>query len=256
MNKWKIRALFALSILIIAGLLTSMVIMPGQPKGVYFEQLPFRDISHYAPIASMIRMDEQRTDAWQLDANAYTRSDNWRHAAGLKLDLRYVDSLYPDHYRNIEVLCKAITKENPYWRGNDLDSLNLLLTWAVTLNCAEEGESEYRLLLMAAYRYWMNELSSRLNALAKADHGIRYTFKFKYLRERCRLLAYGVDVTDDSSTKIVNNIVERKWYYLIVDRLWGATSWAFRSLLLLIAGLTIWGYMLIVKKIIKTVWKN
>ena len=256
MNKWIIRSMYAISILLIVGLLMSMVVMPGQSKGAYFEQLPFRDTSHYAAIALMIRIDEQKTDAWQLDANAYTKSDNWRHAAGLKKDLRYVESLYPDHYRNIEVLCNAITKENHYWRGSSLDSLNLLLTWVVTLNCAEEGNSEYRLLLMAIYGYWMNELSSRLNALAKEDHDIRYTFKFKYLRERCRLLAYGVDVTDDPMTKIINNIVERKWCYLIVDRLWGATSWSFRSLLLLIAGVTIWGYILIVKKIIKTVWKN
>lgn len=246
----------AVAVLLVLALLMGLVTIPGQGKGESFERIPFWETSNRIAISSVVGQDENKTGSLLLDAGAYIKSDNWKHTVSLKGDLRLLDSLYPDHYRNTDLLCTALTKENTVWPGSNLDSLNLLLTWVVTLNCDDEGDSEYRMLFLSVYRYWMSALSNRLNELSNKDHSIKYGFRFRYLRERCRQLAYPVGVGDDNVAKIVNNIADQRWHYLLVDRLWKSTSWPFRCCLLLIVAGSAWGWFLVIIKLKTIIWKK
>ena len=166
----------------------------------------------------------------------YSLSANPMRMQLLSKDLYLMDSLYPqDKYLNYEVLSDALTTKGQLgnWCNTNLDSLDMLLSWSEKLLALSELEDGHAFVFKSVANYWCGEVANQLTKAYEKEQFIRYKFKFRMLEERCARRQCGVATTPTAAEKVIKNVVEQQWHYLIIDRFWNTTSWFFKLLLLL-----------------------
>lgn len=181
---------------------------------------------------------------------SYYQADNWKDVNTFHKDYVFLESICSDKFNVMNVMTSALTTQNRYWDLTNIDSLNILYNWANTFNTAIYKDSVNAIVYDAIYGYWMNELALALSTLIKDDENLRYSFKYRFLEEICRQNKLSIGAPLDSSTKIINYVIEGKWYYLIVQRLWKGTHITFKIVLILILITTLISYFLLFKKLL------
>lgn len=174
----------------------------------------------------------------------YIKSDNWKNLIKINEDLNYINSVNINKFQNMDIIIKDITVNNKFWNLSSLDSLNMLVKWAETFNIDDKIFSENSPAFRSIYNYWMGLVAKSLDNLIQNNYNLKFDFRVKYLRQRCIETTHGTGTSDDGVTKIITNIIDQKWHYLFVDRLWNATSNLFKFILIIILIITLVGYIL------------
>jgi hypothetical protein len=177
----------------------------------------------------------------QFPYKQYSKSDNWKSPSNVESDLQALKKINENQFENQKVLSFALTTRLEQWNSNDLDSLNLMLYWVEQFKCHSCRGEESELLFATIHDYWLDFLAGKLKKLS-AFNDTKYLFKYRYLKERCIQANHGIGEPNDNGTKIINYIIEKRWYYLFVERLWRSTGIWFRIFIISIIILTSYSY--------------
>ena len=111
--------------------------------------------------------------------------------------------------------------------------LNAILNWAVNFKNSAKLHKDFETLLTVISDFWISKVNNCLDSVAQTDDNVKYTFKHKYLVQICKSLNSNVDIKTTNTEKIINNILEKKWSYLL-KRFYSGTSFFFKFSILLI----------------------
>ena len=233
------------SILVVSIFIFLLVFLSKLDTDTTFKQIDLENNGVIINLAKDIHRDSTIIVKDIFPYKKYINYDNWKTVSSINNDLAILDSINPNHFNNLDALVNALTIKNTFWYSSSLDSLNMLLVqWVDKFNNSDS------LLNKVVFNYWMNQVALRLDSLQKENEKIKYSFQFKFLKERCAQSGNFANSTpDDSFTKIVNNIIWRKWHYLICERFWKSTSIPFKIVVFAFMIFTLWGYLLIFSKI-------
>jgi hypothetical protein len=180
----------------------------------------------------------------------YLQSDNWKDVNQFNNDYTYLSTVCANNFLIMNTLSNCVTTKLKYWDLKNIDSLNVLYNWVKSYKNTTFKDSENEILYEAVYDYWMNEIALALGNMVKENESIRYSFKYRFLSEICRQDQKTIGAPLDGVTKIINYVIEGKWYYLIVQRLWMGTHFTFKIVLIFIVITTLFSYFLLFKKLI------
>ena len=100
-----------------------------------------------------------------------------------------------------------------------LDTLNALINTSEDLKIVELISTKNKMIYTVIRSSLLNKISNDLNQLVLDDKAIKFTFKFKSLFRRCTKENYNPGILDSSSEKVLYNIINNKYAYLI-NRFW------------------------------------
>lgn len=122
----------------------------------------------------------------------------------------------------------------PYWKKNlnHTDSMLQVLNWAEDIQNHVPVQPSQKILFEAISDFWFQTLAQRLDTLAQEEPGIKYTFRYRYLTERCARHNHLVNVPITRWEKGVNRLLETRMGYVA-----GRLLLDVHPLLLLLAGL-------------------
>ena len=210
-----------------------------------FNNLPFNNEKNYIELADYPNLDSPNLNLF-FPHEAYINSDNWKSIIKINDDLTHINSVNSNKFQNFNILINDITVNNKYWNLNNLDSLNMLVEWVETFNIDKEVFPENSAAFKAIYNYWMGLVAKSLDNLIQSNYNLKFDFRVKYLRQRCMASNHGTGTGEDEITKIINNIVDQKWQYLFIDRMWNSTSNTFKFFIIVIMLITGIGYILFI----------
>lgn len=160
---------------------------------------------------------------------AYLDSTNISDVRQLGLDAQVLDSLYPTNARANERLLYTVLTDSLALRGrlaSQTDSMARLLhimTWASQLPVAARYEPRRATFFHALNLFWVKEVARSLQQMYRHNPAIKYTFQFKHLNQLCRDAKCGVPVSFSAPEKVINNVVEGRWGYLLTKFLRDST---------------------------------
>lgn len=184
----------------------------------------------------------------------YVDSADTKNISAIKEDLILMDSFCKNSVLNRKVMWIALTdsmeekfcKEIPVYNP---DALIMQLSWAVKFNHYSDIDKENSQLFKAIYDHWLNFISQKLRDQYREDYFVKYSFKHKYLVSRCEENNYNPNIgTDNKYEKAMDHIINNNWSYLI-NRIWIATTWIFKSVLFLLMLVTVYSYYYTFRKI-------
>ena len=118
------------------------------------------------------------------------------------------------------------------------DTLNSILIWANSINNYSEIGTKNKFLYKSISNFWYEKAAEIL----ENNSDDKNTFKHKYLVQKCIEQEYYPDIKTTNIEKVINNIVESNWYYLL-NRIWNRTGIIFKITLLIIGTITIISYI-------------
>jgi len=182
----------------------------------------------------------------------YLDSSNYNNVEQLLHDISTLDSFIPlNHEINLEVLSTALTdKLNERYKNRfheySPDSILLIIQWAEKFHSYANIDRSNARLYESIYDNWIEFAIQRLDEYYYTDNSIKYNFKYKYLLERCRENKFNGSVGFTRFEKVINNIIEKKWRYLL-NRFWIGTTIYCKLFAVIIIGLTTYSYYCIFK---------
>lgn len=218
-------------------------------EDITFQELSLANTNGNLDLRKFFNFNSGQNITTQFPYVWYSNSDNWKSITDINKDLKLLDTYNSDLHENRMALSEALTTNLNVWKSNDLDSLNLLFNWADNFRCTITNNSEDQLFYDAVYGYWMDYIAGVLKRLSKKND-VKYLFKYKYMRERCAQANYSIGESNDNVTKVINYVIENRWYYLIVERMWRSTSIGFKIILFSIITISTLGFCLIINKCI------
>lgn len=155
--------------------------------------------------------------------HAYLDSADLSDARQLGLDAQVLDSLYPANPRDNErllytVLTDSLAARQLHGASAGADSmarLQHIMTWAAQLPVAARYEPRRATFFQALQLFWVKEVASSLEQMYRRNPAIKYSFQFKHLNQLCREAKCGVPVAFSAPEKVMNNLVEGQWGYLL-----------------------------------------
>ena len=115
-----------------------------------------------------------------------------------------------------------------------------------------ELNDKYKYFYRGIARYWLDKVSSHLVKLNEEQSKLKYDPNFKILVNRCAQNNYHIELKYNSTEKIANYLVEKRFSY-ILGRLWNGTSiWLKLPIMIFFIG-TILAYYLLMKKVINLI---
>ena len=151
--------------------------------------------------------------------------------------IKKMDSLYPNQnnqrtlsYYYTDSLSKKLSNNFLEYEPN---YLNAILNWAVNFKNSAKHHKNFEPLLTVISDFWVSKVNNCLHSVTLIDDNVKYTFKHKYLVQVCKSLNSNVDINITNTEKIINNILEKKWSYLL-KRFYSGTSFFFKFSILLI----------------------
>ncbi|MDZ4838393.1 MAG: hypothetical protein SGJ04_00145 [Bacteroidota bacterium] len=135
----------------------------------------------------------------------------------------------------------------PRMKNFSIDSFIYLEKWAEQFKSYSEVDQQNSIMHEIVYDYWMNSITTNLRKLDSIDQGAKFTFKYKYLRARCAQEKYLTSIGFSSTEKVMNNLTQQKWGY-IIKRFFTETSIFLKIGMVLFLFLTLYGYICIIKQ--------
>jgi hypothetical protein len=190
----------------------------------------------------------------------YLDSADYDHYTSLQSHIQSLDTFNPnDKMGNLEILSIALTEKLMLKTGQQYktyrpDSLLALLQWAEKFKIYAEADKQHAILFNSVYSYWLDIIANKLNTFYEQDRSLKYAPKFNYLATRCYEQKFSVPIDNSKFEKIVQYFSETQFAYLY-NRFWNGTSiWVKTGILALIL-FTLYGYYLLISRII-TYFKN
>jgi hypothetical protein len=151
--------------------------------------------------------------------------------------IKKMDSLYPNQnnqrtlsYYYTDSLSKKLSNNFLEYEPN---YLNAILNWAFNFKNSAKHHRNFEPSLTVISDFWISKVNNCLHSVTLIDDNVKYTFKHKYLVQVCKSLNSNVDINITNTEKIINNILEKKWSYLL-KRFYSGTSFLFKFSILLI----------------------
>jgi hypothetical protein len=152
---------------------------------------------------------------------SYVDSLNLSDVRQFGLDAQVLDSLYPANLRTNERLLYTTLTDSlaAHWmhsaQADTMAHLLRIMTWATQLPIAARFEPRRATFFRALNLYWVKQVASSLEQQYRHNPDVKYTFQFKHLNQLCRDAKCGVPVSFSASEKVMNNVVEGRWGYLM-----------------------------------------
>jgi hypothetical protein len=185
----------------------------------------------------------------------YLDSADYDHYSSLQSHIQALDSINPnDKMGNLEILSIALTekllaKTTQRYKTYCPDTLLALLQWAEKFKIYGEADQQHAILFNSVYSYWLDMIANKLNTFYEHDRSLKYAPKFNYMATRCYEQKFSVPIDNSRFEKIVQYFSETQFAYLY-NRFWNGTSiWVKTGILALIL-FTLYGYYLLISRII------
>lgn len=162
-----------------------------------------------------------------------------------------MDSVNSDYSNNRQILSIALTDSlqlriMPSLKRYNPDSLILMLQWAEKFNHYQKFDKTNAKLYRVIYKHWLSYTANQLGEYYNSDPKCKYDFKYNYLSAICQSKNFSVPVGNTNSEKIVFNLIHKNYAYLF-SKFWYDTGYLYKLLVLLIVGITGYGYYCIFK---------
>jgi len=186
----------------------------------------------------------------------YIDSANYDDLNCIKRDVNILNSISTkDTLSNLELFYIALSdtlknKQSSKFNAYNPDSLYSVIQWAEKYNYYSLIDKKNEILYKAIYDYWINIISNKLEDYYKENNALKYDYKFKYLITKCAEKGYSSSIGSTNFEKILINIGENKWSYLL-NRFWNGTGLFFKLPLFLFLLITLYGYYCIIRVHIK-----
>jgi hypothetical protein len=190
----------------------------------------------------------------------YLDSADWRKVSSIRKDVLIMDSFSNDPMLSQEVLWQTLTEKlevrvQPTFEQYNTDSLILLLQWVEGFKHYASLNLDNNMLFGAVYDHWMNFIIKTAERYAEQHKSIKYNYKFKYLLSRCDEQTYISSIGKSRLEKIVDNVIERNWSYLL-NRFWIGTTVPFKIIIFSILFITLYAYICIFRFHFKSLKSN
>ena len=185
----------------------------------------------------------------------YLDSANYQNILFIKADLATLDSANPNESANRQLISTILTnklfeRDSARLSSFNLDTLLLQLQWAEKFKTYAEIDVQNRILYKSISSFWLSYICNRLTSYSSENPSVKYQFKYKYLVARCYELKFTCAVKVESIEKVVDNFTSNKWAHL-TSALWDQTSKLQKILFLIFTLLSLYGYYLIILKLLK-----
>ena len=182
----------------------------------------------------------------------FIRKANYSDMMSVASYLDELDSITRNSFMTQNILSTALTSRlDSVISTDNEDSLKALLDFAEKYRIASLINSRNQAFYHSVYDYWYNNVVNRLSNKVKYDNDFKYSFKYRYLKQRCEDKGYFIDSGNSNFEKIVFYLIDNKWSYLF-NRAWNSTSIIVKILLLIIVSMNIilivFGFRYILKK--------
>jgi hypothetical protein len=201
-------------------------------------------IENYLPDSKSVILEEE------FPYRAFIDSASWWNEQTITNTLILLDSNRRNHTEDnedilISCLSDSLMKYN--FHNCSIDSLNMLLNISEKFLAYSEVNPERKFFYKSIANNWISYVTNHLSALVKTENSFKYSFKCRYLRERCVQLGFIPDFGNTSIEKVILNIADSNWHYLFIDRFWNATTLVFKLLIfsIIFVLLIILGYGLV-----------
>jgi hypothetical protein len=161
----------------------------------------------------------------------YLDSTSWWNFRTIETTFTILNSSQSVSYQKSEEVMRSCLIDSLLLNGwnRNLDSLELLLTYSERYFNYAEANPKMASFFGQVADAWCSHVAMQLGELAKSDIAIKESFKFRYIAEHCRCLAYPPNIRPRNSEKAVNNLIEGNYKYLW-NRFSKGTSITFRLL--------------------------
>ena len=232
MFTWK-KAAIGLSVLLLLQLVwaTSVLVQPNEETE--FSSSPFLPRARPLRLSAALRTAAATTATLpgRFPYHAYLDSADLSDARQLGLDAQVLDSLYPANPRDNERLLYTVLTDSLAARqrrgasagADSMARLQHIMTWATQLPVAARYEPRRATFFQALQLFWVKEVANSLEQMYRRNPAIKYRFQFKHLNQLCREAKCGVPVAFSAPEKVMNNLVEGQWGYLITKFLRDST---------------------------------
>lgn len=201
-------------------------------------------IEHYISDSKSMELEQE------FPYRAFIDSASWWNEQTITNTLVLLDSNRRNHTEDnedilISCLSDSLMKYN--FHNCSIDSLNMLLNISEKFLAYSEANPERKFFYKSIANNWISYVTNQLSALVKTENSFKYSFKCRYLRERCVQLGFIPDFGNTSIEKVILNIADSNWHYLFIDRFWNATTLVFKLLIfsIIFVLLIILGYGLV-----------
>lgn len=186
----------------------------------------------------------------QFPYKEYVENLDYKNFRLLENNLLQLDTLGFDAFTRQGILSRALTTElaDNFINAN-LDSLYAVLLLADLYFEESVKNKQFELLYSAVGGYWYNAVANKLSKEAEAQSEIKYTFKYRYLDQKCLERSYNVNSGNSKLEKVALYFIDGKWSY-IFKRLVYASSWKIKLALILLVGVQVYliGFFMIKSK--------
>ncbi len=167
--------------------------------------------------------------------DAYVQKLNINNYGEIGQHLTEMDTITNSPFLSEYILSTALTSklEEQRFTTANLDTLNALLNWADGYKALGNLHPTRSTFFNSVHSYWYSYVANQLHHSSKVDVFAKYTFRFKYLFQRCADAGHYPNIGNEKYEKVVFNVAEKNWAYL-GNRFWNATSWKFRTLMILL----------------------
>jgi hypothetical protein len=107
----------------------------------------------------------------------------------------------------------------------------MLLNLSEKFLAYSEVNPRRKFLYKAIANNWISFVTNSLTNRVKKENSFKYSFKCRFLRERCVQLGSIPDFGNTSIEKIILNVADSNWHYLFIERFWESTSFNFKLLI-------------------------
>jgi len=186
---------------------------------------------------------------------AFIDSASWWNAHTITNTLVILDSNRDNHMEgNEDILISCLSDSLIKYNFHDcsIDSLNMLLNLSEKFLAYSEANPERKFFYKSIANNWVSYVTNRLSTLVKTENSFKYSFKCRYLRERCVQLGFIPDFGNTSIEKVILNIADSNWHYLFIDRFWNTTTLVFKllifSIIFILIAILVYGSVCIFQK--------
>jgi hypothetical protein len=233
----KINNCTSIIIAITTLLAVGLMVLADSTKGSYDQGCDFNKVYINQSVNKIHAKDLVKSDtdfAKNFPYNLYANSANWKTLKDIANDLKTLDSLGISESMTDLAISEALTsKLKDKWQTQNLDSIHAIMNWAIPFFYYGKSGQKHALLFQTIGDFWLGFSAERLQDIAEKDDYSFLNCRFKYLRmQTCHLVGSCGD-KQPNSLKIVKNITESKWSYLLT-RFWTHTGIIFKIFSLMI----------------------
>lgn len=181
----------------------------------------------------------------------YLDSADYCNISSIQNHLNILYAVNPDSRQNQKILVDALTDKleeriNSRFKKYNPDSLILMLQWVSKFKYYKDLDTNNAKFYRMVHRHWYNYVANKLGQYNDENPYLKYHFKFKYLVSTCRAQSYPPDIRSSNTAKIIDNVVNSRWAYLL-KRFWDGTGLLAKLLTAAVVLFTFYSYYCVYK---------